>query len=249
MLQQFFTILLTTLYSFLGDLGVSIIVMTILIKGILVPFSLPSLKARETMEKAKPELDQLKKKYKNNPKKLKEAQAGIYKKYNINPISGCLPQIVMIIILIGLYRSLNAFLVDGVIDGVVVNTAFLWMNLTQPDKTYILPVLAGVSQLIMSIMLAPGAEVRDLVPNKSKNQVVKKENEKEEDMADMAKSMQQQMIFIMPLMTGFIASKFPSGLAVYWVVANIFGIVQQYFVSGFGGLSLYLQRIKKKLNI
>jgi len=61
--------------------------------------------------------------------------------------------------------------------------------------------------------------------------------------------MQQQMIFIMPLMTGFIASKFPSGLAVYWVVANIFGIVQQYFVSGFGGLSLYLQRIKKKLNI
>lgn len=98
-------------------------------------------------------------------------------------------------------------------------------------------------------MLAPGAEVRDLVPNKSKNQVVKKENEKEEDMADMAKSMQQQMIFIMPLMTGFIASKFPSGLAVYWVVANIFGIVQQYFVSGFGGLSLYLQRIKKKLNI
>jgi YidC/Oxa1 family membrane protein insertase len=98
-------------------------------------------------------------------------------------------------------------------------------------------------------MISPGSEVRDIVPNKAKSKKIQQENVKEEEMADMAKNMQQQMIYIMPLMTGFIASRFPSGLAVYWVVANLFGIVQQYFVSGWGGISLYLKRAKLKLGI
>jgi YidC/Oxa1 family membrane protein insertase len=247
MIEQFFTIILTSLYSFIGDLGLSIVVLTILIRSLLIPFSLPGLKARSKMEKVKPELDKLKKKYKGKPKELKQAQAELYQKYNINPLSGCLPQIVMIVILIGLYRSLNSFLGNGEIDGLVINTRFLWMDLTQPDSTYVLPILAGVSQLFMSLMISPGAEVRDIVPNKSKKKEIQKKNEKEEDMADMAKNMQQQMIFIMPLMTAFIAARFPSGLAVYWVTANLFGIAQQYFVSGWGGLSLYYRRLMLKL--
>lgn len=232
-----------------GGLGISIVVMTLLIRALLLPFSLPSLKAREKMEKVKPEIDKLKKKYKNNPKELKKAQAELYQRYNINPLSGCLPQIVMVVILIGLYRSLNSFLENGVIDGVVISTEFLWLDLTKPDNTFVLPVLAGVSQLFMSLMISPGSEVRDIVPNKAKSKKTQQANVKEEEMADMAKNMQQQMIYIMPLMTGFIASRFPSGLAVYWVVANLFGIVQQYFVSGWGGVSLYLKRAKLKLGI
>lgn len=247
MIEQFFTIILTSLYSFIGDLGFSIIVLTILIKAILLPFSLPGLKTRDKMEKIKPELDKLKKKYKNNPKELKKAQTELYQKYNINPISGCLPQIVMIVILIGLYRSLNSFLGDGTVDGLVINTNFLWMDLTQPDSTYALPIIVGISQLLMALMMSPGAEVRDIVPNKSKKKDVQEENKKEEDMADMAKNMQQQMIFIMPLMTAFIAARFPSGLAVYWVVANLFGVVQQFFVSGWGGLGLYYKRLMLKI--
>ncbi len=249
MLENFFTILLSSLYSVFGNLGVSIVVMTLLIRALLLPFSLPSLKAREKMEKVRPEIDKLKKKFKNNPKELKKAQAELYQKYNINPLSGCLPQIVMVVILIGLYRSLNSFLENGVIDGVVISTEFLWLDLTVPDSTFVLPVLAGVSQLLMSLMISPGSEVRDIVPNKAKSKKIQQENVKEEEMADMAKNMQQQMIYIMPLMTGFIASRFPSGLAVYWVVANLFGIVQQYFVSGWGGISLYLKRAKLKLGI
>jgi YidC/Oxa1 family membrane protein insertase len=247
MIEQFFTIILTSLYSFFGSLGVSIIVLTVLIKSLLIPLSVPSLKARDQMEKVKPELDKLKEKYKNKPKELRDAQTELYQKYNINPLSGCLPQIIMIVILIGLYRSLNSFLGNGEIDGMVINTHFLWMDLTQQDSTYILPIVAGVSQLFMSLMISPGAEVRDMVPNKSKKKEVQEQNKKEEDMADMAKSMQQQMIFIMPIMTAFIAVKFPSGLAVYWVVANLFGIVQQYFVSGWGGLGLYYQRLMLKI--
>lgn len=194
------------------------------------------------MKKLAPKIEKMKMKFKGDPKGLQQAQVELYKKYNVNPLAGCLPQIVMIVILVGLYRSLNTLLGNGVIDGLAVETSFLWLNLTQPDSSYVLPVLAGLSQLILSLMISPGAEVRDIVPNKSKLKKVQKKNEEEEGMASMAKNMQQQMVFIMPFMTAFIASRFPSGLAVYWVVANIFTIVQQYFISGLGGLSKYWNR-------
>jgi hypothetical protein len=96
-------------------------------------------------------------------------------------------------------------------------------------------------------MLAPGAEIPDVVPNNSKLKKIKDANEKEEDTAEMAQTMQRQMMFIMPVMTGFIALKFPSGLALYWVASTIFSVVQQYFVSGPGGLTLYVERFFGKL--
>jgi YidC/Oxa1 family membrane protein insertase len=242
MIEQFFSVILTSLYSVVGNLGLSIIAMTLLIKSILLPISIRSLKAQKKMKKLAPKIEKLKMKFEGDPKGLQQAQADLYKKYNINPLAGCLPQIVMIVILIGLYRALNTLLANGVVDGVTIESSFLWLDLTQPDSTYILPVLAGVSQLILSLMIAPGSEVRDIVPNESKLKKVKEKNQEEEGMASMAKNMQQQMLFLMPIMTIFIASRFPSGLAVYWVVANLFTIVQQYFISGLGGLSNYWHR-------
>ena len=125
---------------------------------------------------------------------------------------------------------------------------FFWFNLSQPDSTYILPILAGVTQLILSLMVSPGGEVRDIVPNKSKSKKVQKLNKKEENTADMAATMQQQMIFIMPVMMGVLASRFPSGLALYWVISTVFSIGQQYFVSGLGGLKIYYNRFVTNRN-
>ncbi|MEA2056404.1 MAG: YidC/Oxa1 family membrane protein insertase [Patescibacteria group bacterium] len=249
MLQQFFTTLLVSLYSLVQDLGLSIIVMTILIRSLLLPITLPTLKARKKLENIKPKLDKLKKKYGKNKKKMQKAQMELYKKYNINPLSGCLPQILQIIILIGLYRTLNDFLNQSQIQGLIIKPNFLWLDLTKPDHTYILPVLAAIIQFVLALMIAPGGEVRDIIPNKSKSKKKQQENKEEEDTAEMAKTMQQQMIFIMPLMTGFVAAKFPAGLALYWVITNGFSIIQQYFVSGWGGLEKYLYRIKLKLNL
>ena len=243
MLQQFFTNILVFLHSWVGSLGVSIIILTLLIRTLPLPVTLPSLKERKKMKKIQPKLDKLKKKHKGEKEKLQKAQMELYQKYNVNPLAGCLPQILQIVVLIGLYRSLQGVLENGVIDGTTVNPQFLWVNLTQPDSTYILPILAAVVQLILALMISPGAEVRDIVPNEAKSEKVKRENEQEEDVAEMAKSMQQQMIFIMPLMTGFLASRFPAGLAIYWVATNLYSIVQQYFVSGLGGLKTYWQRL------
>jgi len=247
MLEQGFTIILVSVYSLVGDLGLSIIALTLLIRSLLIPFTLPSLRARKKMNELKPELDKLKKKHKGDKQKLQKAQMELYKKYNVNPLAGCLPQILQIVILIGLYQTLKGVLAEGMLDGVSVDLNFLWLNLTQSDPSYVLPVLAGLVQFFLAIMISPGAEIRDIVPNESKSKKVQKENEEEEDTAEMAKAMQQQMMFIMPIMTTFIALKFPAGLALYWVTTNVFSIVQQYFVSGWGGLKTYYIRLKQKL--
>lgn len=247
MLQEFFTTVLVSLYSIVGDLGTSIVLLTILIRSLLLPITLPSIRARKKISKLQPKLNKLKKKHKDDRQALQQAQMELYQKYNVNPLSGCLPQILQIIVLIGLYRALVTFLEQDQVQGVVIQSQFLWWNLTQPDSTYVLPVLAGIVQLILALMITPGGEVRDIAPNQAKSKMAQQENEQEEDMAEMAKAMQQQMIFIMPLMTAFLATRFPAGLAVYWVVTNVFSILQQYFISGLGGLKTYWQRLKLKL--
>lgn len=249
MLQQFFTTILISLYSLVGDLGLSIISLTLLIRALLLPITLPTLRARKKLKKIQPRLDKLKKKHKGDKKALQQAQMELYQKYNVNPLAGCLPQILQIVILIGLYRALGSFLEQSQVDGIMIEPGFLWLNLAKPDPLYILPVLAALVQLVLALMISPGAEVRDIVPNEAEDKKVQKENEDEEDMAEMAKSMQQQMIFIMPIMTGFVALRFPAGLALYWVTTNIFSIVQQYFISGPGGLKTYWQRLQLKLNL
>jgi len=242
----FFTIILIEIYKITGSLGLSIIGLTVIFKGIMVPITLPSLKSQQKMKELQPEINALKKKH-SDKKILQQEQLNLYKKYNINPLAGCLPQIFQLIVLIFLYHALTVFFKNPSAYGLVINTKFLWLDLTLPDSKFILPVLAMVTQFILSLMLAPGAEVKDTVPNNSKLKKIQKENKKEEDTAEMAASMQKQMLFIMPVMTGFIALSFPSGLALYWVASTVFGIIQQYFISGPGGLTLYIERFFGKL--
>ena len=242
-LQEFIINALLTLYSISGNLGVAIIIFTLLVKTILIPISLPSLKAAKKMKEIQPEIKKLQKKHKDK-KALQLAQVELYKKYNINPLAGCIPQIVQLGLLIILYQAMITFLSQPEINGVVVRPEFLWLNLAKPDQLFIIPVLAGLSQLVLSVMLAPAAEKRDIVPNSSKVKKIKEENKKEEDMADMAQKMQQQMLYLMPVMTGFIAINFPSGLGLYWIITTVFSIGQQWSVSGPGGLMIYSQRLK-----
>ncbi len=240
MFTDIFIQLLTFLNQVTGSLGLAIIVFTFLIRAALVPVSLPSLKAAHKMKTLQPEIKKLKQKHGKDTKAFQQAQLDLYKKYNVNPLAGCIPQLAQLAVLIFLYQALMKFL-KGAEGG--ISTDFLWFNLSHPDKTYILPVLAGLSQLVLSVMIAPGAEKKDEVPNDSKRKKVQKENEKEEDMAEMAQSMQQQMLFIMPIMTGIFALNFPAGMAMYWVITTLFSIGQQYYVSGWGGLVTYTKRV------
>lgn len=242
-----FNQILLFLYHTTGNLGLAIIVLTILIRALLLPLVLPSLKARKKITELQPELKKLKAKHGKDKQAFQKAQLELYQKYNVNPLSGCLPQIIQLGLLIFLYRALITFLGVDQLNGTAVDPNFLWLNLGNPDNKYVLPVLAAVSQLVLSVMVAPGGETPDLIPNQSKSKAVQKANEKEEDVADMASSMQKQMLFVMPFMTGFIATRFPSGLALYWVMTTVFSIGQQYFISGWGGLTTYYQRVRNWL--
>jgi YidC/Oxa1 family membrane protein insertase len=246
-----FTWTLIELYSVLGNLGVSLIVFTILIRSLLLPLTLPSQKAqhqlRKKLKEIQPEIKALKKKHGSNNQAFQMAQLELYKKYNVNPLAGCIPQLVQLGVLFILYNFLMKFLGQDSINGVEINTMFGWFDLSKPDKTYVLPVLTALSQLALSLMLAPATEVKDEVPNDSKNKKVQASNDKEEDMAEMQAMIQQQSIYILPFAIGFSALSFPSGLALYWLVTTIFSIAQQWVVSGPGGLVTYPQRWWSKI--
>lgn len=246
-ISQVITDVLLMLYQLSGNLGLAIILFTLIIRSILLPLTASSLKASEKIRKLQPELNDLKRKHGKDAKALQAAQMEMYKKYNINPLAGCIPQLLQIAVLIVLYHVLVGFLAKTEISGIQIIPSFLWLDLTKPDSLYILPVLAAVTQLVLSFMIAPGAEKRDIVPNNSKKKSIKEENKKEEDFAEMAASMQQQMLFLMPVMTGFIALSFPSGISLYWVITTVFSIVQQWYISGPGGLVTYYQRAVEKI--
>lgn len=226
------------LYNILGhNLGWSIIVLTLLVQIILFPLSLPALKSAKKMQELKPHLDKLKAKHKDDKVKLQQAQLDLYKQHGVNPASGCLPQIVRMVILIALYQVFIGLLNSGQINGTRFATSFFWLDLAKPDPIYVLPILAAVSQLIFSLMMSAGVEHHLEDPEAKKKKA-------EEDNLEMATALQQQMIFMMPIMTGLVALRFPSGLALYWVTSTVVSAIQQYIVSGPGGLVYYFNRIK-----
>jgi len=220
-----------------GNLGLSIIALTVLIKVILLPLVIPTIKSAKKMQDLKPALDKLKAKH-SDKAKLQQAQLELYKQNGINPAAGCLPQIVQIIVLIALYQVFMKFLGQPEIEGVQINFKFLYLNLNEFDPYYIMPVLAGVTQFVFSLMMQSGLESHVHNPKTGT------EKKKEEDNLEMAASMQTQMVYMMPIMTTVISIKFDSGLVLYWVVSTLFSIVQQYYFSGWGGLIPFLKKIK-----
>lgn len=232
------------LEGYLGGLGLAIIVLTLIIRFILAPLTIPSLKTAVKMRELQPELNKLKEKYKNDKTGLQQAQLDFFKKHQLNPMAGCLPQIFQIIIFIALYKVFIDYFQNS---SAVASTAFLWFDLAKPDSMYILPVVAGVSQFILGIMIAPGADTA-AEKTLAANTPDKSDDKQAEDFSSMAANIQQQMIYIMPFMTALIALTFPSGLALYWIVSTVFSIGQQYLVSGWGGVSFYAQKITRYVN-
>lgn len=211
-------------YKFLGNFGLAIILLTLFIRGLLIPLTLPAIRSAKKMKDLAPELEKIKKKYGKDKKRLQQEQLNFYKAQGINPASGCLPYILQFFVLIALYRAFMFFIAGGgEIDGLVVNTNFLWFNLTEPDKYLALPILAGASQLVLSKMMTTqrAQNVSQKTPKKKK----------EDSMAGTMGEMQKQMMYLMPLMTVFIGARLPSGLALYWVVTTLFSVGQQYIVA------------------
>jgi len=233
-------------YKIFGNLGWAIIVLTILIRFLLIPLTLPSLKAASKLKEIVPELERLKKKYAGDKQKFTQAQLEIYKKYKINPAAGCLPQIIQLIILIALYQVFAKVLQpDGDIIAklnevlypflrlppeAVINTRFFYLDLARPDvfrfSGFTLPLpgffllTAALVQFLSSKMMKPAVKVAQKEAKKTPS-----------TQDDLAATMQTQMLYLFPLMTILIGFSFPSGLVLYWLVFSIFTVIQQHFVN------------------
>ncbi|MBI3954675.1 membrane protein insertase YidC, partial [Candidatus Collierbacteria bacterium] len=160
--------LLIFLYGLSGsNFGLAIIFLTVIIRLALVPITIPSLQSAKKLQALKPQLDRLKKKH-TDKQKLQLAQLELYRQHKINPAAGCLPQVAQLFVLIALYQVFMNIVSGGQIDGQPINQRFLWLDLSQPDPFYILPVLAGLSQFVFSLMMRSGVESHLKAPKDKK---------------------------------------------------------------------------------
>lgn len=174
--------------------GIAIIVLTIIIKTALLPLAVKQIKSMKAMQEIQPLMQQIQKKYKNDPKKLREEMSKLYKEHGANPASGCLPLLIQMPFLVSIYYALQGFPYDP------AHESFLWLeSLAVPDSTYILPILSAASTFIISWQTTP----KDAPGN------------------------QKTMLIVMPLMIGWMSLNFPSGLVIYWIVVNLYQLVQQ----------------------
>ncbi len=243
-----------------GALGLSIILLTIIIKFVTWPFTNQQLKASKKMMELKPHLDQLKVKHKDNKQAMAAAQMKLYKDHGVNPAGGCLPAVIQILLIYPLYQVIQAFLDPQAglerINHFLYDKAwhltqlpdphFLGLNLADKPSDFakvglvllLIPIITAALQFILSKMMAPqGVPVKkDDKPKEVKEKV------KEEDMAT---AMQGQMLVMMPAMIGFFAFQFPIGLSLYWNTLSLMSIYQQYLITGWGGLGEWIKKIRR----
>jgi YidC/Oxa1 family membrane protein insertase len=217
--------ILAFLYNNTADLGVAIILLTIVIKLALWPLSQKAIQSQTELQTIQPKLDELKKKYSDNKAELGKATMDLYKEHNINPLSSCLPLLIQLPFLFAVFRVLNQGLKDDL--GLVYSfmnrpdnfqtITFGFMDLSKP--VIYLAVLAGAAQFIQSKMML------------SKQ---KKANNTEKSTDDsMANIMNKQMTYIFPVMTIVFGLSLPGGLTLYWFMFTALTVLQQYLVIKF----------------
>lgn len=230
-------ILLFLCQLFGQSFALALIALTVLIRLLLVPLTLPSLRAAQKIRELQPELLKLKKRYKNDKTRLAQEQLKLYQKHGASPASGCLPQIIQIVILIALYQVFQKVLTGGVSQE--INTSFWYLDLTKPDRLtlpFTLEFLNFKIKNLPGILLITTVIVQFLSSKAmyTSTQATAARAEKtpgEQD--DLGAAMQTQMLYFMPLMTLFIGLSFPSGLVLYWLTFSLFMLVQQLVMMRF----------------
>ncbi|MCA0988768.1 YidC family membrane integrase SpoIIIJ [Guptibacillus algicola] len=183
-----------------GNYGLSIIIVTIIIRLVLLPLMIKQTKSSRAMQDLQPQMKELREKYSSKDQKtqqqLQQEMMQLFQKNGVNPLAGCLPILVQMPILLGFYHAIMR-------TTAIETHTFLWFSLGDADIT--LALLAGVTTFIQQkIMMGSGGAVQPQM---------------------------KMLLYVMPIMIIVFAINFPSALALYWVVGNIFMIVQTYFIT------------------
>jgi len=224
------------IYVVIKNYGLAIILFTLLVRLVTLPFywqQQKAMKKQQDFMKSK-EWTETQKKYAKDKEKLAQEQMRLYREHGINPLGGCLPALIPWPVMIGLYQSITMVMgaqpeqlmdlakhlysfLPALAAAIPVQPDFLGLNLAgMPDMaapvTLIVPALVlGSTWVQQKMMVMPSADPQ-------------------------AAQMNQSMQLMMPIFIGYISLSFPIGLSLYWIVFNIVGIIQQYFTSGWGNL-------------
>ncbi len=212
-----------------GSFGLTIIVLTIVIRTLMYPLTVKQLRASKTMQSLQAQVAEIRKKYAKDKQQLAREQQKLFKESGVSPAGCLLPMLIQMPVWVALYQSIirvSATAPEGflslsqhlysswsqVFSLVPLESKFLWLDLAVPDRWILLPILVGGTMwLQQKMMTSPTADPKQ-------------------------QAQSQMMLWMMPLMFAFLTMSFPSGLALYWVTSNVISIVMQYFVTGWGGL-------------
>lgn len=209
-----------------ADLGIIVILFTLFIRLALFPLSKKAVRTQLAMKQIQPELDAIKKEYADDRQKQAEEMMRLYQTYNINPFSGILLLLIQLPIIFGLYfiflRSGFPAINTDILYSFVsvpseISIAFLGL-IVMTEKSVGLAVLTSVTQFIQSRIALP-------------EQKEKKPLDERTFGDDLARSMQLQMRYVLPVIIGFIAYSLSAMIALYWVTSNVFSIGQEIFLK------------------
>lgn len=198
------------------DIGIVIVLLTLLIRLALAPSFHKSLKSQKAMNDLQPKLNELREKHKDDKEAQARAMMGLYKEHKINPLGSCLPLLIQLPILIGLYQVFSKALGGHELLGLysfvkspgTINPLFLGLiNLAKPSIA--LGVLAGLAQFWQSKMMMPKTQSAD----------------------STTKIMSMQTTYVLPVVSAIIAVRLPAGLPLYWIVTTLFAVGQQYYIN------------------
>lgn len=195
----YFSLALDTFADWFGGAyGLAILVMVLIVRTLILPLTLKQVKSSKAMQAIQPELNKIREQYKDNPEKQQQETMKLFQENKVNPMAGCFPLIIQMPVFIALYNSIyhNAAIRDH---------SFLWLQLGEPDKLFILPAIAALTTFIQTKMMS------SMNPSGMQGPM-------------------QFMMFVYPILIFIMAYNFPAALPLYWIFSNLYTIGQNYFI-------------------
>jgi len=221
-LEQFILNLLQILYQLTQSYGWSIVILTVLIKVIFYPLTKKQFVSMKKMKELQPALKEIQTRNKQNPQQLQKEMMELYRKHKVNPLAGCLPLLVQMPFLIGLFLALNGQIFKDIVQTPGVQAGFLWMtDISKPDPLNLLSLvgLGSVFQLtILPILVAVSTYLTQKMMSGSG--------------ADP--QTEKMLLIFIPGMMFFVSVSLPSGVLIYWVVSNFATVLQQFQMMALG---------------
>lgn len=223
-----FGVLMNFIYNYLAfdNYGLALILFTFITKLLLFPLTYNQQKSMEKQQELAPKLEELKKSYPNDPQKLQEEQQKLYSKYNVNPLSGCLPMLLQFPLIMALYRIIRE-------PALYINSESINMNFLGLFKLDVVPAwnpatIKGDLDLYLPLVFIP---IITVVTTYLQQYLSTKFAQSNRPKKDEAPNPMNGLLKIMPVMTFIFAFMVPSGLGLYWTMGNVFGIIQLILIK------------------